>query len=101
MDHQDFTNVTWNKQPVVSTSSNKRKRDQIESDDPNPPVSINHSMRLLIQRARMSKKLSQKELAKKLNMPERTINAYESGSIIPEKHEIRAMCIFLNIKIPK
>ena len=40
----------------------------------------------LIRQGRVNKKLTQKELAGKLNVPSKTISMYENGSVIPENN---------------
>ena len=50
--------------------------------------------RLIIQKARLAHKLTQKQLAQKLNVDEKTIKNYENGLAVPE---LKIMCKLENI----
>lgn len=57
----------------------------LESDSPPRPEKISQSMRIAIQKARQSSKMTQKKLAKILNVIPNLISEYESGKAIPNK----------------
>jgi ribosome-binding protein aMBF1 (putative translation factor) len=100
MDHQDFQTIGWNKpQPVCALSMPILKRKPIETDDPPPPAKMNHSVKSLIQKARLARGLSQKQLANKLNITAKTINSYESGSAIPDYQLLRKISNELGVKL--
>ena len=57
---------------------------------------IEHSVSKIIQKARMNAKLSQKDLAQKLNLKPTVIQNYESGKAIPNKMILVKMGKMLN-----
>ena len=103
MEHQDWKQIVFKKKkykvppPKPPKNSTFKK---IDGDDPNPPQSLNHSIKLRIQQARVEKKLTQKQLAQKINLSVHTINEYESGIAIPNRQILskigRALGINLN-----
>ena len=46
----------------------------------------------------MAKKMTQKELANKINESQKTINLYEQGNIVPENKILQKLRKELNIK---
>lgn len=62
---------------------------------------ITHSFKISLMRARQAKKLSQKELAQKINVKSNLINEYESGKTIPDGQIINKLNRALDIKLPK
>ena len=101
MSHQDWEPVGWNK-PKSGTkppSSQRIKKHVAESDDPPPPPSIDHQLKTILQKGRIAKGLSQKALAKQLNLQESLIGSYESGKGIPDKQILRKIAKALNIKL--
>ena len=57
---------------------------------------IEHNVSKIIQKARMDAKLSQKDLAQKLNLKPTVIQTYESGKAIPNKMVLVKMGKMLN-----
>ena len=57
---------------------------------------IEHSVSKIIQKARMEAKLSQKDLAQKLNLKPTVIQSYEAGKAIPNKMILVKMGKMLN-----
>lgn len=99
MDHQDWQSIAWKKTPPVTKP--RIKHNPLDTDDPPPPPLIAFNTRDMIQKARMAKGITQRQLASKLNVTPITINGYESGKIIPEKPVLRKICQTLGIKLPK
>jgi putative transcription factor len=62
-------------------------------------VSLSNS--LLIQKSRINKKLSQKDLAQKLNIDSKIIQSYECGKAIPEFNIMIKLEKILGIKLNK
>ena len=60
---------------------------------------IEHSVSKIIQKARMDAKLSQKDLAQKLNLKPTVIQSYEAGKAIPNKMILVKMGKMLNIHL--
>jgi len=81
MDHQDWTPCVINKSKPLNKKINieKKETDEIEKQN-----NISLDNRLIIQKARLIHKLSQKQLAQKINVDEKTIKNYESGNVVPE-----------------
>lgn len=61
--------------------------------------SISHNTSLEIQRARQRIKLTQKDLAKKVNMPLHIIQGYENGTIVPNGQELNRLSQALGVKL--
>jgi ribosome-binding protein aMBF1 (putative translation factor) len=101
MDHQDWQSTGWNKKVEASKVKQPHKKpNPLDSDEPPPPPSsIPVDTRIRIQSARLLKKLTQKELAAKLNVSAAIINGYESGKIIPTKADLHRISQTLNVKI--
>ena len=91
MDHQDWTPCVINKSKPLNNKINIEKKDTDEIEKQN---NISLDNRLIIQKARLAHKLTQKQLAQKLNVDEKTIKNYENGSVVPE---LKLMCKLENI----
>ena len=91
MDHQDLTPCVINKSKPLNKKINieKKETDEIEKQN-----NISLDNRLIIQKARLAYKLTQKQLAQKLNVDEKTIKNYENGLAVPE---LKIMCKLENI----
>lgn len=75
------------------------KNDSNEEITVNPTVSLSNS--LLIQKARTQLKLSQKDLAQKLNIDSKIIQGYESGKVIPDVKLMTKLEKILKVKLNK
>lgn len=83
MDHQDWTPVVIKKaKPVLTTKINNKSDNNLDEIEKKNNISLDN--RLIIQKARLIHKLSQKQLAQKINVDEKTIKNYESGNVVPE-----------------
>ena len=98
---QDWEPVILKKTNITSKSNTNTKinNDFTMDDEIKPTVSLSNS--LLIQKARMAKKMSQKELAQKLNIDSKIIQTYESGKAIPEHKLMIKLEKILNVKLNK
>ena len=93
--NQDWTTVVLSKTiPVVKKTPEKEKEDK-----PLPSVSV--EMKTAIQQARVSAKMSQKDLAAKMCVPVAVIHSYENGTAIPNNAFIARIEKLLNTKIPR
>jgi len=106
MEHQDWKPVIWRKQIKSSSSSTKRiqghsKIKKIDTDDPDPPKKMSHSVKIEIQKARAAKQLSQKQLANMVNLPVKTVSDYESGKAIPNRQILSKFSTILGINLNK
>lgn len=103
MEHQDWKPVILRKKiykPPPQKPPKNTKFHEIDGDNPKAPPTLDHSVKIRIQQARVAKKLTQKQLAQKLNLPVNTINDYESGKAVPNRQILskigRALGINLN-----
>ncbi len=60
---------------------------------------VNHNLRMEIQKARQQKKLTQKDLADLCSVPVGTIRAYEKGTAAPNPNQLRAMSKVLGVTL--
>ena len=118
MSHQDWDPVVFKKRiPVkvceakakgLTTQQNTNKKNinyentmsmrKLENEEVEIKK-IEHSVSKIIQKARMEAKLSQKDLAQKLNLKPTVIQNYESGKAIPNKMVLVKMGKMLNIHL--
>jgi putative transcription factor len=113
---QDWTTVMMGKagaksvkksEPVVSKGPHvltkaipvETKEEKEKEDKPLPTVTV--EIKIAIQRARMSAKMSQKDLAAKMCVPVGIIHSYENGTAIPNNAFIARIEKLLNTKIPR
>ena len=99
-DHQDWETVILKKPPKKPVHDGKTKKPPLEGHEFNIPK-ISGDLKKSIQQARLAAKLSQKDLANKLNVNLKTIVDYENGKAIPNNNFIRKLEINLNVKLPK
>jgi ribosome-binding protein aMBF1 (putative translation factor) len=102
MSHQDFKPVVLKKTKLTNHTYNSEGSSvfrKLDSDEPDAPKTIQYSQSLKIQKGRNLKKMSQKDLAMKINVPVNTINSYESGTVIPNKSVLRKIQDILEIKL--
>ena len=100
-DFQDWEQVILTKKNVNSkdksnNSSNNKKNEDI--------ITINKSngdLRKALQNARLNKKMSQKEVAQKLNVKANLIMDYESGKTAPNNSFISKLEKLYNTKLPR
>jgi len=87
-------------EPVILTKPSKDKPKQVHNDE----VAIRemtHSIQKAIQQARLACKMSQKELATKLQVQLSVINDYENGKAVPNNLFISKIEKALNTKLPR
>ena len=104
MQHQNWDNVTWTKpkttiNQVNTNRTSNRTFNELNSDDPPVFKKISHSLRILLQKARTSKKLTKKELALKVNVKENVISDYENGKVIPDRTILNKLSTILKVKL--
>lgn len=108
MNHQDWKTVILKKPPNQNEKSKK-----VSNFGPKPiigynydedgvaPVKITCNLKKAIQQGRLSKKISQKDLAQKLNVNVNDIINYENGKAIPNNQFIARIEKVLNLKLPR
>jgi len=99
---QNWTPVIFKKTTTVQKNTNINKSKDIDSNDENVvPKVISLSNSLLIQKARINAKLSQKDLANKINVDASIIRNYESGKTNPNYAILCKLERILKIKLNK
>lgn len=117
MSHQDHTVVYLRKsnqdyekdQRKAGNTSSLSKSNQtsikkkILSDDPESYKTdkVSHTLRTQIQTARMAQKLTQKQLAQKINVTANIIQSYENGTAVPDNQVLQKLRRALNTKLSK
>lgn len=109
--HQDWESVTWvkNSSSAASASSStpsserrlaQRKLEAADGDDGFSHTTVTLCFSHALQKARLSKKLTQKQLASNINVKSSVINEYESGVAIPNQAVIAKLSRALGVQLP-
>lgn len=107
MEHQDWNKVVWTKKPTPTKEEKvhsfnppgTKKFRELVGDEPTAPKTISHDVKMALQKARVQKKWTQKELAAKVCLPASTICDYESGKAVPNKATLSKLGRALGIKL--
>ena len=104
MEHQDWKDIVFKKAETQNIKKppnpeGTAKFHKLNSDDPPAPEETRMETRMAIQKARNTKKMSQKDLGFLLNLHANVINDYESGKAIPEKKMLRKIESVLGVKL--
>lgn len=105
MEHQDWKPTVINQSG--SNTHHKRgpppnkKFQKLDGDDPDKPKTVSRTLSLQIQQARMSKKMSQKDLARQTNLRLDVIKDYENGRMVPNGSELARLSRELSVKLKK
>ena len=99
MQHQDWTPVIIKKTNPISNSN--KSINKLDSDEIEKQNNISLDNRLLIQQARLAHKLTQKDLAHKINKDAKTIQNYEAGNIVPDYNIMCKLEKILKLKLNK
>lgn len=100
MSFQDWDKVFMTKskdKPVQPTNP----KPVIDTHQAEPLPKITTELKTAIQQARLAKKMSQKDLAQKLNLPISIINDYEKGTAVPNNGFIAKLEKTLEVKLPR
>ena len=93
---QDWETVVLSKTiPVIQKTPKEKEKEDV----PLPTVSID--LKIAMQQARMSAKLSQKDLASKMCVPTQVIHSYENGTALPNNAFISKIEKVFNTKLPR
>ena len=84
-----------NTQPKIEIS---KKDKLLNSDEQQPLKTFGKDNAKILQSGRTAKKLTQKDLANRINESPKTINLYEQGNIIPENRILQKLRKELNVK---
>lgn len=97
---QDWQTVVLSKTiPVPKTIPKEKEKSKEKEDAPLPTISVD--LKIAMQQARMSAKLSQKDLAAKMCVPTQVIHSYENGTALPNNAFIAKIEKVLNTKLPR
>ena len=102
---QDWETVTFKKGPNKKNNKDAPKLSDEEirlrkvenSEDPQKQNKMNLKHCQLIQQGRLQKKVTQKDLANKLNVDVNTLSQYENGKIVPNRQILNKIARELNI----
>jgi putative transcription factor len=72
---------------------------ELDSENPPPPEKMKVSTQICIQKARQATKMTQKEVAIKMNIQASVINDYESGKAIPNRQVLIKLGQILGVKL--
>jgi putative transcription factor len=87
-----------NSQPVANSAVLK-KLEEADGEDGFHIEKISLDLRLQIQQARCTKKMTQKDLAKLCNLPDSVIRDYENGSAVPSGTILATISRILGVKL--
>jgi len=87
-------------EPVILKKETKDKQTQTHKDEV-VVREMTHSIQKAIQQARLACKMSQKELATKLQVQPSIITDYENGKAVPNNLFISKLEKALNTKLPR
>ena len=99
---QDWEHVIFNKTNLEynkKENTNNEKKYVDEEIEKKPIISLNNSK--LIQQARTVKKMTQQQLAQKINKDQKTIQLYESGKTAPDYAVMCKIEKVLGVKLNK
>jgi ribosome-binding protein aMBF1 (putative translation factor) len=92
---------------VLMTKTKEKKpmptpqKPQIDTHQAEPLPKVTVELKKEIQQARLLNKLSQKDLAQKMNIPVSVIIDYEKGTAIPDNSFIAKLEKILDTKLPR
>lgn len=96
------TNLSSNSNTSAETSSRSNKHNNNKDDNEiEKPKKVSTELKIAIQQARMSKKITQKQLATMMCCQPSLINQYESGKVIPNNAFISKLEQKLGAKLPR
>ena len=109
---QDWDQVQWSKHPnkktlasgggdveTVKKHPNMDAMRKLENSEETSHKRVSFDMKRKIQKARMDKKMTQKQLAQALQVKPQIVNEYETGKAIPDSNLINKMQRILGTKL--
>jgi putative transcription factor len=102
MSFQDWTPVVFKKEvkkPHIPQPTGNKAFKLLNENEVEAPKLIEFETRILIQKARIAKNMSQKDLAQKINIKANDIANYEAGTVIPDKNILRKIGKILEVKL--
>ena len=92
--HQDWNEVVLKKPISVETKTNSnnshktKAQQQLEGNEIVAPPKTSQELKLAIQKGRLMKKISQKQLATNMNTSVQLISQYETGKVVPSMQSL-------------
>ena len=90
--------VLSSKRPNSNSNTFEVNKNKLDNDEVPAPTYVPKSICIEIQQARCAKKMSQQDLANRLNVKKNIVNELESGKMIYNKGFIRKVKNILQIK---
>ena len=99
---QDWETVVLKKPAAPSTTAQSNQpKCKIDDNEIEKPKKVSTELKIALQQARMSNKLSQKQLASMMCCQPNLINQYENGKAIPNNAFISKLEQKLKTKLPR
>lgn len=99
------TKQNTTKEVKYNAGTNKKKTDvnmrKLDETELGTIEKVERSLSLMIQQARLAKKLKQSDLAKKCNLPVNVIQKYENGKATPTGQELQKLSKALGVTLRK
>ena len=105
MNHQDWNFITITKSkstPKISTNQHLQNPTKIDKEDNIISVKkVSQQMAQSVIKARISKKMTQSDLAKATNIDSKTINDIEKGNCLYNANHFNKICNVFGVKIER
>lgn len=101
MNDQDWETIFITKEKDKPVQPQTGPKPPIDTHQAEPLPKVTVELKTAIQQARLAKKISQKDLAQKLNIPVSIIIEYEKGTAVPNNGFIAKLEKTLEVKLPR
>ena len=99
---KELNKIKQKKGETISVAKNQypqKKKILDENLDSFTTEKVSFALKMQIQKARTAAKLSQKDLAQKINITPKTIQSYENGTAIPDHQILQKLRRILKVKL--
>lgn len=79
----------------------QRKPHKPDEEEDDKVARVSQELRMAVQRARLAKEMTQRDLAKQINEKASVVNDYESGRAVPTPNIISKLQRALGVKLPR
>ncbi len=101
INNQDWVTVVMTKPKEKKSQPPSLPKPPVDTHQAEPLPKVTTELKKEIQQARTYKKLSQRDLAHKMNVPVSVIIDYEKGTAIPDNSFIAKLEKILDTKLPR
>ena len=101
MSHQDWDNVTFKKKPKETKELKKTKKNISQKAETLGKFIAPSNFRKEMMQARVQKKMTQQDLANKMNVQQNVIRDWESGKSVPNNNAIGKIERAIGVKLPR